>query len=214
MRTIRLLTTMLLLTSTIGAVFSVRPVQAGSTIHFGGLMWTLYQQGVGPIIHHSHVVIPDISSQGSNPVFAAGLLSVCYLTGDFDIQVSFKLSVWPAANGVRAVLYAGGVEVDRFSASSTDFVSPGEYYFSTGQAVVGTSDLSGGLRLTRSGTVFVGYYLSGATWVGIGGGAYGTTDDIRFYVDAGTSDSIFAHVDIKVAFRDFIITAGTLICPK
>ncbi len=220
MNKIRLLTTTLLLATSLSMVASVTPVQAGSTTHFDGLLWTSIVAGIGPVIHHSQITIPAdaVSTDPSSPSIGAGLQNVCKLkTGDFDIQVSFKLSVWPQANGVRVNLFVlaspsdPGLFVERFSASTTDIFPTGEYYYYNGPTVP-TSDLSGQLRLVRVGTSVTGYYKSGLTWVQIGGPA--THDgDLTFVISAGSINSVFAHQQVKVTFSDFIINSGTLVCP-
>ncbi len=224
MSKIRLLRTVILLASAIGVVFSVKPVQAGSTIHFDGLLWTPTVAGLGPGIHHTHITIPATSSSSGNFI-GAGLVSVCKLSGDFDIRVSFRLPVWPSDNGVRASLVTGqpgstlitGTWAIRISASTHDVVNAGESYLTFQnpvaiQGLTSTSDLSGSLREVRTGGTLTAYYLSGVNWISLGTWSVSTTDTL-FAIVAVSTDIVFAHVDVKVTFRDFVITSGTLVCP-
>jgi hypothetical protein len=218
MRKIRLLTTMLLLASTLSTVLTVEPVQASPSVrHFSRLLWTAQIAGVGPRVHDGHFIIPATSFSSGN-LFSVYLVNKCLIRGDYDLQVNYKLTVWPSANGIRLSVGSGGGYAERASVSATDVTSQGEYYnyaLTTGVGQVqftSTTDLSGSLRVTRVAGVYTTYYLSGLTWVAINSFAWSNIDT-GFAIGVYGRDSSFAHQEVKVTLHDFIINSGTLVCP-
>ena len=143
----------------------------------------------------------------------AGVVSKCFLAGDFDVQVDFTLLNWPANNQHNVRLGAadveagpnGGVGINRSSFDS-------ESYFlaltSTGARVPATGT-SGSLRLVRQGTILSGLFWDGNNWSVVGGGAAGTTAT-RVTLDVGTSDPTANAA--AAAFDSFIIHAGDPTC--
>ncbi|MEZ4653761.1 MAG: hypothetical protein R3E12_09260 [Candidatus Eisenbacteria bacterium] len=77
---------------------------------------------------------------------------------------------------------------------------------------VATSDLSGTLKLTRSGTTLTGYYLSLGSWVAISS-AVVTTADMSMHISAWSHDRFFTDQEVKVAFDNFTVNQGELVCP-
>lgn len=149
--------------------------------------------------------------------FGAGYVSKCQLRGDFDIQVDYSLLVWPSSNGIRIGLGLGIANVvERVSFGIDDFPQyPREVYlthFSNGvQAITSTNDQTGGLRLVRSGNSLTGYYDSG-TWTALNS-AYVTTSDVPFSIRSWGHDRNFRDQGVKIAFDNFIVNQGQLICP-
>jgi hypothetical protein len=90
------------------------------------------------------------------------------LVGDFDAQVDYALltSPWPTDNGVGVGFLFRYVEVSR-----RDFIGSGEVYeayLTEGTEFrVGTSDISGKLRFTRTGNTLAAFYWNNG-WQDIG----------------------------------------------
>jgi hypothetical protein len=104
--------------------------------------------------------------------FGARLVSLFRLRGDFDIQVDFSLPQWPLYNGVRMAialtdLYYDDYGVERSSLSASEPLGAQEVYVADfgPYVLVPTQDLSGKLRLVRSGSIQTGYYYGGGGWV-------------------------------------------------
>jgi hypothetical protein len=193
--------------------------------------WIAFQVGYGPTVVETNqrleITLPADSSDDSvMGLFEAGYLGVCRLRGDFDIQVDYELLNWPYANGVRVglgpiwlydlPLLRGPVERVSFG-SWADFPDwPREVYlthFDDGvQGITATSDLSGKLRLIRSGSTLSGFYFSSGKWVLIHSGP-ATTDDLYYTIAAWSHDYAFTDQEVKIAFDNFVVNAGELICP-
>jgi hypothetical protein len=173
--------------------------------------------------------------------FGGLYVSTCKLRGDYDIQVNYTLLDWPAAcetgNGVRMVLrafsgpdplpsplgpdYLARTERTAFGDALSDF--PGEprnVYVANLQSevlnITPTCARSGTLRQVRRGDR-VTALVSDST---IGGFQELTSRlgvpgiDVTVSLGAGSALSVFLrHQVIKVAFDDFGINEGTLVCP-
>ncbi len=161
-------------------------------------------------------------------IFEARYNSICQLRGDFDMQVDYNLLVWPFANGVRVGLGAIRINeevpplnygtVERASWGSANDMPgfPREVYlthFDDGvQGISTTADQSGKLRLVRSGNTITGYYFSSGYWVALHSG-HVTTEDVPFSISAWSHDYSFTDQEVKVAFDNFIVNQGQLVCP-
>lgn len=189
-------------------------------------MWRIYSVGSGPTValanQRLEISFPANCSGGSIG-FAAGFISVSLLRGDFDMQVDYQLLAWPATNGVRVglnllPLQQGGATVHRVSLGANEQAGqPRESYtVDTGSsfARTATSDLSGKLRMVRTGTTITGYYLDQTTsqWVAIGSSGY-IDSDVYFALNAFSGDGQFAGQPVKVAFSNFKLNKGTVVCP-
>jgi len=150
------------------------------------------------------------------------------LRGDFDIQVDFSLLDWPSVeqlgtgNGVRMGLAVGEGEnwwsVQREGYGSLTFDFPGyprEVYAcdfaGSVQGITPTDDMSGKLRLVRSGNTLTGYYFSLGSWVIVASG-WVTTGDVSFTPTAWSHDYAFMDNNVLLAFDNFIVNSGLLIC--
>ncbi len=196
---------------------------------FDSSMWKIFQQGTGPTVTTANqsLVITIPANSINDPAiggFGAGIGSLCELRGNFDMQVAFQLLVWPQENGVRVGLgpSLGGrgasptpfaVERDSFSVYDT---VQGEYYVTHMlDGVHGnnpTSDLTGYLRIARTGGFATGYYMNGSTWVQIHSGPV-DAQDVGFAFAAWSHDYLFSHQTEKVAFSNFTLNSGQLLCP-
>jgi hypothetical protein len=186
-------------------------------------LWTACVYGSGPQIaeanHQLEIAIPGWSSGGD---FGVKLTSNFLLRGDFDVQVDFRLLTWPFGNGVRMGL--GTDEpgpppyhcVDRISFGQNDYPwEPREAYLTdfhgTVCGVTATDDVTGSLRLVRSGYTQTGYYYGPGGWVAICTES-APTEDIDVKVAAWSAYQ-FMGWDVFAAFDDFIVNSGELVWP-
>ncbi|MEZ4653762.1 MAG: SdrD B-like domain-containing protein [Candidatus Eisenbacteria bacterium] len=187
------------------------------------LFWTPRLVGDGPAIaeinHRLELTIPANSAETDDDYFWSGLDGVCQVRGDFDIQVDYQLLVWPTSSGVRVGLgVGGGGVIDRASLGANDipWVAWRESYFTgfVGQDLVPetTCDLSGTMRLTRSGDTLTGYYLSLGSWVAISS-AEVTTADMSMHISAWSHDPYFTDHEVQVSFDNFTVNQGQIVCP-
>jgi hypothetical protein len=188
--------------------------------------WSTDVIGSGPAVAATNQTIivtlpPNSVNDPSQQVFRGGLQSTCWLAGDFDMQVDFKLVVWPQSSGVRVGLFIPVPPIDaveRVGFGPTEAPGlPREVYltnFADGvKGITGTVDLSGTLRMVRSGTSLAGYYLSSGNWVLINVGPTVNTGDVRFGFAAWSHNALFGGQEAKVGFNNFIVNSGQLICP-
>ncbi len=191
---------------------------------------TLWQEritGIGPSVAATNqrieVSLPGTSvNDPTGQVFGGGLSSVCLLRGDFDIQVDFNLLVWPQSSGVRVGLWLQDSPVPVPGVERTGFVPidfpslPRELYltdFGDGVQGVATSDLTGTLRVARTGATLSGYYLSSGNWILIHSGPAANTGDSHFGLIALSHNAVFGNQDVKVAYDNFAVNSGQLLCP-
>src|SRR5438093_2966459 len=197
---------------------------------FDSSMWKTFQQGTGPTVTTANqsLVITIPANSTNDPTiggFGAGIGSLCELRGDFDMQVAFQLLVWPPESGVRvglgpsvnglAAALSTPFAVERDSFSVHD-IPPGEFYLTHMEdgvrGVTPTSDQIGYLRITRTGSYATGYYLNGSQWIQIHTGPV-TTFDVGFGFAAWSDDNLFSQQTEQVAFDNFTLNRGTLLCP-
>lgn len=162
-------------------------------------------------------------------LFGAGLVSGCQLQGGFDMQVGFQLLVWPTSSGVRTGLgslfqlygtgaaYSNHYAVERDSFASHNDYPNGESYVTdlldAVQGFVPTNDTMGMLRITRSGGTANAYYLNSGSWALVHSGPI-TTTDVGFGFAIWSHNYAFAHQPVKVAFENFTLNSGQLLCPS
>lgn len=135
------------------------------------------------------------------------------LTGDFDIQVDYRLLRWPKDNGVKlglcttdGTLRASG-PVEGLGRTSFDgYISTSKWYRSGLQR---TSDRSGTLRQTRKSGQLYSYYFDRQLrgWVQIGDPAP-STGEVALVLSAWAHDSALSHQYVRVAFSDFRRNSG------
>jgi hypothetical protein len=221
--------TLVLLVSLIAGLFvSLHPVAA--TIVFSdslnrnsisSVVWKIQTSGTGPVVAavNQSIVTTLPSNSQNDPVaqgFEGGLTSVCLLGGDFDMQVDFKLLLWPQFSGVRVGLLitdSPTPAVERVGFSTTEAPGlPREVYLThfadNPQGITATNDLNGTLRMVRTGTILTGYYRSSGSWVQIHTGPTVNTGDIHFGFGAWSHNIVFLRQTVKVGFNNFVITGG------
>ena len=143
-----------------------------------------------------------------------GLASRCKLAGDFDVHVDYRLSIWPAQNFHTVRLAAqdlpqgniGLVGVYRNSYGDEDYQFRSQLGLA-GLVNVSTADTSGTIGLRRSGSTVYGYDSHGTF-----GSAPTTTDNTGFVIDFSTPLATAAG-NIAIAFDNFKVNAGTVVCP-
>jgi hypothetical protein len=185
-------------------------------------LWTVDLIGWGPGYGQGGgQVAAFLPAYSAGSVFGVGYSSHLRLRGDFDMQVDFSLPLWPAKSGVRVDLTAGTLgEVDRISFGSNEPGPQGEAYVTSflregGTLYTATSDLTGKLRLVRSGPIVTGFRWDSrlGEWVLIHSGPAPTTD-VSFGFGAWSQDNIFADQNVLVTFANFIVSQGTLVYPN
>ena len=223
-------------TSTFGTSPLTLPRLASMSGNFTGPFWSRTEAGSGPSIATTNtaasVSIPANSSNDpSLHIFGAGLSSTCPVSGDFDVQIGFRLLNWTFANGVRVGLASTpdaffttyiatnpSLAVARTSLGPGDTAGiPRENYltqFLDGvQGLIPTSDLTGALRLTRTGGTATGYYLGPTGWIAVHSGPT-ITQSIHLSIEAWSHNFTFTHTFVKVEFDNFTINKGSAICPS
>lgn len=188
-------------------------------------VWKSFQEGSGPTVVETNqrleIALPAQSAEDPAPapnIFSAGYTSACRLRGDFDVQVGYVLPVWPIRNGVRMGLNVGFGGVGRISGGGLDASTFGlrEVYISNFAqgccGFVNSSDLTGTLRLVRTGSRVFGYFLNSSnTWVLVGSST-ATTADTAISMAAWSHDGFFTNQEVKVTFDNFVINQGQLTC--
>ena len=187
-------------------------------------LWDILEAG-GPEIEETNqqleITFPSTSS-GAN--FYAGYASKCALRGDFDVQVDYHLITWPSNNGVRAGIWIerspSTYTVERASYGISDGFTPGDHYttnFADSILLSATDDTDGRIRLVRTGTTFKGYYFDEISneWVLLQSiqGDVMSSRDVTFMMKAWSHDYAFGDALVKVAFDNFVINKGEIICP-
>lgn len=182
-------------------------------------IWESLIRGTGPAIVETNqrleITIPATSSHTSTEgSFGSSLNSVCQLRGDFDIQADYTLFAWPPNNGIRVALTTGSGAVERLDFNGS------EVYFTDFSIVngawtsVSTTDLSGKLRLSRTGTTITGYFFDNTgQWIPIA--SYDgprVTPDVSFSLVVWSHNWVFGHQEARVAFDNFLVSRGELVC--
>ncbi len=188
-----------------------------SRLTWGG-QFDLYGSGAAATEQAQHLEF-TIQAGGSGTEFGARVTSVFLLRGDFDIQVDFAMLQWPDHNGVRTAIALTDAlfdddGVERSSLSSGDPLGAQEAYiadFVAGPIVlVATQDLTGRLRLVRSGATQTGYYWSGSNWIPILTGSAPIADQsVQLHI--WSHDYAFQHQLVRAAFDNFTVVSGDIV---
>jgi hypothetical protein len=196
--------------------------------------WQVALVGTGPsVIEQDGSVIMTLPGASEDDpeatFFGVGYISQCALTGDFDIQVDYALLDWPATNGVRLALSLDSdqevpreYDMTRASFAEEEFVGePREAYTFVRNSdlegselfIVATDDLTKTLRIFRQSQTMWGGYYDGDDFIQIMGGR-GIEGDVYFGISAWSHGALFADQEVKMAFDNFEITSGTIVCPE
>jgi hypothetical protein len=170
-----------------------------STLNSG--LWEVTSIGGPSIAQTSGQLQVTIPGSSTSPL-GAGVQSRFTLIGDYDMQADFSLLTWPANNGIRVGIIAIGA-VERVGAGA----GYGEEYLAHFSNVLGrtvTVDLSGTLRMTRTGNTLEGFYLAGGLWQSLGSEANaGFGANTKIALNAWTGDPFFGHQDATIAWDNF-----------
>ncbi len=147
----------------------------------------------------------------------ADAFTACSLDGDFDVQVDYALLDWLPDNKIKLGLMAHDLLFGR-TAGSVQRVSEASYggevylaHFLNGIGGVSpTSDLSGKLRLTRTGSTMTAFVFDGDAFAAIHSGLT-TANPVRLSLALFTSKPTPGG---QVAFDNLSVNSGKLVCPQ
>ncbi|MGA2864077.1 MAG: hypothetical protein ABSF95_06270 [Verrucomicrobiota bacterium] len=165
-----------------------------------------FQVGFATDAHPGGVV-----SSSYPTVIAAGYQSTFELRGDFTIDVSYSLNVWPAASGVR--LGIGLMPYLGVQRECTIYTSGDAYSVNAaGFSYVSTTDRSGMMQLARVGGTLTGSYWNptSQSWVAIRS-AQGYSEDFGVGLSAWTDSSTFGHQSVELTMNNLAISAQTIL---
>jgi hypothetical protein len=180
-----------------------------------GRLWQVSRGGVGPTARvvdgALQIAVPATSAPDApNTWVAANLETRCRFTGNYDLQVDFRLLDWPAHNGVTVNF---GVNYDRqlFRQSYEREQLGG--YFPPGWTGIDYPGLSGSFRLVKLGTTISGFYRRDGRWERVF--LAPTPDDEAFaHFSIWTDMAQFGKQDVVVAFDNFRVNRGRMRCPS
>lgn len=156
----------------------------------------------------------DAAAAAPGGSFDAHVGTNCKLHGDFDVQVDFELLAWPAGNGVEAFLHTYYGAAPNWESVNRRSVPWGELYdarIAGSNSSTLTNDLSGTLRLTRSGGILTASSRDGTDWRVVAA-RVAVLEPAVITLGAGSYDEGFANRDVRIAFDNFSINRGRLIC--
>jgi hypothetical protein len=147
----------------------------------------------------------------------AGVQSVWWLRGDFDIQVDFDATQQPipGSDGVEIdlMLNAGAqgyiLAFFRWCNDVREYVSWSSQISDRFGSHI-TTDLVGKLKMTRSGSLMKGYYWNGGGWTEFASLSGVMLDDAKISLCATNRSS---GAVAKGIFDNFVVNAGTIINP-
>ena len=176
-------------------------------------VWTNQPDNVS-ISQHEGAATVAVAAGATNDV-SAGLFTRCQVQGDFDARLAFRLPLWPLQNGLTVSLLVpdGGYNAYRVS---WQFGS-GDMYAAWPNQIgtpVDASGDTGTLRLTRTGSVWAGYYLLGDQWVQLSSGPGPTRDEtINLTVFNLSGVLPFGGQAATIQFNRFQVVADGINCP-
>jgi len=140
-----------------------------------------------------------------------GLFTRCTVSGDFDVRVDYRLYDWVGTNPASMRLVAQQLDQGSQPGHVGVYRQSNLYQFKSKDGYVNTptADLSGTLRVVRTGTTLWGYYHDGSGFVQIGSAETETTTTI-FLFDISTAQDASNFI---VAFDDFSMSADSVTCP-
>jgi len=146
-----------------------------------------------------------------------GISSPCTVSGDFDVQVDYRLLQWPFPSDVNV----------GFAVNTPDFSTfYGEFVFNPGGLGTGVStgfpgplntyvpdaSPSGTMRLVRAGSTLTAYRLVDGAWSALQS-TQAATSDMRVNMNVFSNVQPFSHADVKVAYDNFRVSSGSFTCP-
>jgi hypothetical protein len=180
-----------------------------------GRIWQASRGGVGPTARavdgRLELTVPATSTPDApNTWVAANLETRCRFTGDYDLQVDFRLLEWPTRNGVVVTF---GVNYERqLFRQSFDAEQLGGY-FPPGWTGISYPGLSGSFRLVRLGDTIAGYYRRDGRWERVFSAPV-AQDEAFAHLSVWTDLAQFGKHDVVVAFDNFRVNRGRMRCPS
>jgi hypothetical protein len=188
--------------------------------HIDPALWTVQMYGSGPQLAETNqeleILFPSNSSGGD---FGFILISTWFLRGDFDVQADFRLLTWPYRNGIRMAMgiYESGLYhypgAGRISFGQSDYYEGWEVYltdFADGvNGITQTDDMTGTIRLVRTGALQTAYYSNSGQWVPIHTGP-APSGDVPFKVSAFSAYQ-FTHQDVLAAWDNIVVNSGEIV---
>jgi hypothetical protein len=179
-----------------------------------GSFWWVGRNGTGPTVDVNAGRLELGMPTGSAPDLgqtwiSADVQSRCSIRGDFDVQVDVNLLEWPSANGVHVALaVADNRAVVRSNTGRDEVVA----WFPPWASSMASDRLSESYRLRRRGTWIYGYVLGRGGWFELARGRFFEADAFaRLQVGASSTD--LSGEPVRVAFDNFRISSGRLVCP-
>jgi Bacterial transcriptional activator domain len=190
---------------------------------FDSALWNLHGHGSGVDVKETNGqlqfdiaagVVWDPSVEAVEQHYATN----CYLTGNFDARVGFRLLDWPKDDGVLvgfgvyfAPLHEAYWSINRQGGSQPGLSEGYWFWYGNRGEWAPSADLNGALRLTRENGVLDAYYRHGRGWAMLGSGlAPGPTSLILSF---GSHPDQFGYAAAGAAYDNFQATATSLRCP-
>ena len=181
-----------------------------------GRIWHTSGSGTGATLALANgklEVLIRADAQGGQG-FGAHIGTNCKLQGDFDVQVDYELLGWPAGNGVQAFMNTYYGPAPNWESISRQSQPWGELYdarIAGSYSSTLTNDLSGTLRLTRSGGTLTASSRDGTDWRVVAA-RVAVLEPAVITLGAGSYDEGFANREVRIAFDNFSINRGSLVC--
>ena len=179
-----------------------------------GGTWWVGRSGVGPTVAVADgrlqlgVPFASVPDPGQDWI-SANIQTRCKIRGDFDVQVDFHLLQWPPANGVHVDLaVADERALVRLNTGQEEIVA----WFPPQVSSIAHDELSGSYRISRRGSWIFGYVLGEGGWYELGRARLFEPDAFA-RLGIGASATEFSRQPVLVAFDNFRISSGRLVCP-
>ena len=137
----------------------------------------------------------------------------CRLAGDYEVEVEFDLLAFPNRSLAFLTAFAPGSNQGLISRERSSDGSDFYRFSASGRIIadVPTTDTSGALRLTRTGTVVEGSYRTGAgAWVAVGAATVAEAEPASVTLNA-LNNARPIDPTMRVAFDNFKVGAGTAV---
>jgi hypothetical protein len=151
------------------------------------------------------------ASNAASSGFHDGILTRCQAVGDFDAQIRFTLSTWPADDNVTLAVNAPNLG-NTFVESTVGGDSYGLFVLPSDFITIPVSGRSSELRLSRRGDLTSAYFRSGRAgqWHQIGQFSGSTSDTWAGVAIWNISD--FGGQPVSVQVESFELDAAALSC--
>jgi hypothetical protein len=179
-----------------------------------GDTWWVGRSGTGPTVSVADDQLELGMPAGSKPDpgqtwISANLQTRCRIKGDFDMQVDFRLLEWPPTNGVHVdFVVADERAMVRLNTGREEIVA----WFPPWVSSIADDGMTGSYRVRRRGSWVFGYALTQGGWYEVARGRF-FEPDAYARLQVGVDSTEFARQPVLVAFDNFRISSGRLVCP-